>query len=89
MASEAGDKPQHKDLVREEFTRQANEYAVAPMIRDLDHIERLVNAVGPSPDARVLEVATGNTDAPGRPEIRLLATNRLDWAAALVALGYR
>jgi len=59
MASEAGDKPRHKDLVREEFTRQANEYAVAPMIRDLDHIERLVNAVGPSPDARVLEVATG------------------------------
>jgi ubiquinone/menaquinone biosynthesis C-methylase UbiE len=59
MASEAGDKPQHKDLVREEFTRQANEYAVAPMIRDLDHIEKLVNAVGPSPDARVLEVATG------------------------------
>jgi ubiquinone/menaquinone biosynthesis C-methylase UbiE len=59
MASEAGDKPQHRDLVREEFTRQANEYAVAPMIRDLDHIEKLVNAVGPSPDARVLEVATG------------------------------
>src|ERR1700676_4286292 len=59
MASEAGDKPQHKDLVREEFTRQANEYAAAPMIRDIDHIEKLVNAVGPSPDARVLEVATG------------------------------
>src|ERR1700676_4642986 len=59
MASEAGDKPQHKDLVREEFTRQANEYAVAPMIRDLDHIEKLVKAVGPGPDARVLEVATG------------------------------
>jgi ubiquinone/menaquinone biosynthesis C-methylase UbiE len=59
MASGAGDKPQHKDLVREEFTRQANEYAAAPMIRDLDHIEKLVNAVGPSPDARVLEVATG------------------------------
>src|ERR1700730_5192350 len=59
MASEAGDKPQHKDLGREECTREANEYAVAPMIRDLDHIKKLVKAVGPGPDARVLEVATG------------------------------
>jgi hypothetical protein len=38
---------------------------------------------------RVLEVATGKTDAQGRPEILLLATNRLDLAAELVALGYR
>ena len=60
MASEsAASKARHKDLVREEFTRQANEYAAAPAIRDLDHIEKLVRAVGPSPDARVLEVATG------------------------------
>jgi ubiquinone/menaquinone biosynthesis C-methylase UbiE len=56
MASQA---PQHKDLVREEFTRQANDYAAAPVIRDRDHIETLVKAVGPAPDARVLEVATG------------------------------
>lgn len=60
MASEGATfKAPHKDLVREEFTRQANEYAVAPMIRDLDHIEKLVKLVGPSADARVLEVATG------------------------------
>jgi ubiquinone/menaquinone biosynthesis C-methylase UbiE len=49
----------HKDLVREEFTRQANDYAAAPMIRDIDHIERLVSIVAPRPDARVLEIATG------------------------------
>lgn len=38
---------------------------------------------------RVLEVATGKTDAHGRPEILLLATSRLDLDAELVALGYR
>jgi len=38
---------------------------------------------------RVLEVATGKTDAHGQPEILLLATSRLDLAAELVALGYR
>ena len=51
--------PTHKDLIREEFTRQATEYAAAPVIRDEAHIERLVRAVDPAPDARVLEVATG------------------------------
>ncbi len=60
MASErASSDEQHKDLVREEFTRQANEYAAAPVIRDIDHIQKLINAVAPGPDARVLEVATG------------------------------
>src|SRR5271155_1727633 len=38
---------------------------------------------------RILEVATGKTDARGRPEILLLASSRLDLAAELVALGYR
>ena len=38
---------------------------------------------------RVLEVATGKTDSQGRPEVLLLATNRLDLAAEHVALGYR
>ena len=50
---------QHKDTVREEFTRQANEYAAAPVIRDIDHIRKLIEVVGPRPDARVLEIATG------------------------------
>ena len=38
---------------------------------------------------RVLEVLTGKTDAQGRPEVLLLATDRLDLDAELVALGYR
>jgi len=37
---------------------------------------------------RVVEVDTGKTDARGQPEVLLLATNRLDLAAELVALGY-
>jgi ubiquinone/menaquinone biosynthesis C-methylase UbiE len=60
MASQgANSTAHHKDLVREEFTRQASEYAAAPVIRDLDHIEKLIHVIGPSADARVLEVATG------------------------------
>jgi hypothetical protein len=38
---------------------------------------------------RVLEVETGKTDAHGRPEVLLLASNRLDLDAELVALAYR
>jgi Transposase DDE domain len=38
---------------------------------------------------RVIEVATGQTDALGRPEVLLLATDRLDLEAELVALAYR
>lgn len=38
---------------------------------------------------RVLEVATGKTDAHGQAEILLLCTDRLDLAAELVALAYR
>ena len=38
---------------------------------------------------RVVEVATGKVDSRGRPEVLLLATDRLDLAAELVALGYR
>ncbi|HXN84796.1 MAG TPA: methyltransferase domain-containing protein [Candidatus Binataceae bacterium] len=60
MASDsAPSKVQHNDLVRDEFTRQANDYAAAPAIRDLDHIAKLVAVVSPNPDARVLEIATG------------------------------
>jgi ubiquinone/menaquinone biosynthesis C-methylase UbiE len=50
---------EHKDLVREEFTRQANDYAAAPAIRDAEHLRKLVEIVAPPRDARVLEVATG------------------------------
>ena len=50
---------EHKDLVREEFTRQANDYATAPAILDAEHLRKLVEIVAPPADARVLEVATG------------------------------
>lgn len=38
---------------------------------------------------RVVEVETAKADAHGRPEVLLLATDRLELAAELVALGYR
>ena len=38
---------------------------------------------------RVVEVATGKTKEDGKPEILLLATDKLDLSADLVALGYR
>jgi hypothetical protein len=59
------------------------------------HSDRVVWLGGPQSGVvfkqtlRVLEVATGKTDAKGRPDILLLATSRLDLAAELVALGYR
>src|SRR6266511_3562616 len=50
---------QHKDLIRAEFTKQAVAYATNASIADPSRIVRLVEAVGPSPRSRVLEVATG------------------------------
>ena len=38
---------------------------------------------------RVVEVETGKTDSQGKPVILLLATDRMDLDAELVALGYR
>ena len=38
---------------------------------------------------RVVDVETGKTDSRGKPEILLLATDRMDLDAELVALGYR
>jgi len=38
---------------------------------------------------RVVFVQTGKTDAGGKPEVLLLATDRLDLAAELVGLGYQ
>ena len=38
---------------------------------------------------RVVAVATGKTSVTGKPEVLLLATDRLDLEADLVALGYR
>jgi hypothetical protein len=38
---------------------------------------------------RVLEVATGKTGADGKPEVLVLATDKMDLEADLVSLGYR
>ncbi len=59
MSTPTGLKREHKDVVREEFTRQADDYAVAPVITDAEHIAQLIRMVKPAADARVLEVATG------------------------------
>jgi len=51
--------PDHNQIVREEFTRQAVAYAANPSIADPERIARLVQAVSPTAHDRVLEVATG------------------------------
>ena len=50
---------QHNTLVQQEFTKQAAAYATNPTIVDADWALRLVEAAQPSPEGRVLEVATG------------------------------
>lgn len=50
---------EHNQIVREEFTRQAAAYAANPSIADPERIARLVHAVRPTSQDRVLEVATG------------------------------
>src|SRR5262245_3520301 len=49
----------HKAAVQEAFTRHAEVYAVAPTVTDPARIARLLEAVAPAPDSRVLEVACG------------------------------
>ena len=49
----------HKAVVQESFTRQADVYAITPTVADPARIERLVEAVDPAPQSRVLEVACG------------------------------
>jgi ubiquinone/menaquinone biosynthesis C-methylase UbiE len=49
----------HKSVVQESFTRQADAYAVAPVIMDPVRLQRLLEAVDPVPESRVLEVACG------------------------------
>jgi ubiquinone/menaquinone biosynthesis C-methylase UbiE len=51
--------PDHKEVVRQEFTQQAQAYAANPLVADQDRLSRLVQAVHPRPQARVLDVATG------------------------------
>jgi ubiquinone/menaquinone biosynthesis C-methylase UbiE len=56
MSSSSSD---HKEVVRQEFTHQAQAYAASPMISDQDRLNRLVQAVQPRSQSRVLDVATG------------------------------
>ena len=50
---------QHETIVRQEFTKQAEAYAAHPVIASQDRAAQLVRIVQPTPDDRVLEVATG------------------------------
>jgi ubiquinone/menaquinone biosynthesis C-methylase UbiE len=49
----------HKAIVREEFTRQAEAYASAVVITDQDRLTRLVGAIAPDGSGRAIEIATG------------------------------
>ncbi len=49
----------HKTIVREEFTRQADAYANSAAITDQDRLARLITAIAPHGYERAIEVATG------------------------------
>jgi ubiquinone/menaquinone biosynthesis C-methylase UbiE len=51
--------PDHKAVVRQEFTQQVQAYAANPLVANPDRLAALVQAVRPQPGARVLDVATG------------------------------
>ncbi len=51
--------PDHKDVIRQEFTQQAQAYAANPLVKNQTHLNRLVQAAHPQPRSRVLDVATG------------------------------
>jgi ubiquinone/menaquinone biosynthesis C-methylase UbiE len=59
VSPEASQPDDHKNLVRAEFTKQANAYAANTSISDPERVARLIQMVQPAPEARVLEVATG------------------------------
>jgi ubiquinone/menaquinone biosynthesis C-methylase UbiE len=79
----------HDDIVRQEFTKQAEAYAANPSIADRDRVARLVQAIQPAPSARVLEVATG----PGYVALALATVARevigVDLTAAPLAIAER
>jgi ubiquinone/menaquinone biosynthesis C-methylase UbiE len=49
----------HKTVVRQEVTHQAQAYAANPVVANRDRLARLVQAVHPQSGAYVLDVATG------------------------------
>jgi SAM-dependent methyltransferase len=79
----------HNDLVRREFTGQAPDFAAAAVISDTERVTRLVQAVAPAAEARVLEVATG----PGYVAMGFAAVCRevvgLDLTDAMLAIAER
>ncbi len=56
MSSSSSD---HKEVVRQEFTHQAQAYAANPLVADQSQLIRLVQVVHPRPQDHVLDVATG------------------------------
>ena len=51
--------PSHRDLILDQFTRQAGPFSTAPGIRDEAALRLLVEASGAGPDDTVLDVACG------------------------------
>jgi len=49
----------HKDLIREEFTRQAEAFAALRELHSRERLQRLVNLINPAASERALEIATG------------------------------
>ncbi len=79
----------HKNTVRDEFTRQADAFAAAPVITDAERLARLVQAINPPADSRALEIATG----PGHVAMALAARYRevigVDLTPAPIAIANR
>lgn len=79
----------HNAVVRREFTRQADAYAANPSVANPERVERLLRAVDPPPEARVLDVAAG----PGYAAMGFAARCRevvaLDLTEAPLALAAR
>lgn len=51
--------PSHRDLIVDQFTKQAVPFSMAPGIRDEQGLSLLVSAAGARPDDTVLDVACG------------------------------
>jgi len=51
--------PEHNDIIRESFTRQAKAFAANPWVTDEERINRLVAAARLTGNERVLDIATG------------------------------
>src|SRR6516164_8684662 len=49
----------HRDLILDQFTRQATVFSTAPAITDEEALRMVVEAARPSHDDRVLDVACG------------------------------